>query len=163
MKIGIISDTHNNIKLTEKALSIFKENNVDIVVHAGDITSRRMLSLFKDIKSKFVLGNGDIDVEELNAESEKLGFGSIEKECLLEIDGKSVLIFHGDNVRMFRDAVASGNFDYIIKGHTHFYENYTSNKTRIINPGALYGSDEYSIAILDTLIDRVEMHRVQDE
>ena len=73
MKIGIVSDTHNNIELAQKAIKIFEKNNVDLIVHAGDITSPKMLGLFKDFKCKFVLGNGDIDDEALNAESAKTG------------------------------------------------------------------------------------------
>jgi predicted phosphodiesterase len=52
--------------------------------------------------------------------------------------------------------VAMGEYDYIIKGHTHFFEDYTSNNTRIINPGTLYGHDEHTIAILDAAKDKVE-------
>ena len=163
MKIGILSDTHNNIKLTEKAIEIFKENEVEMLVHAGDLTSPKMLPLFEDFDCRFVLGNGDIDVEELNKISENFGFGKIEESCKLEIEGKRIIVFHGFNVPLFRQAVSSGEYNYIIKGHTHFFENYTANNTRIINPGSLYGSDEFSIAILDTETDRVEMIRIEDE
>ena len=163
MKIGILSDTHNNIKLAEKAIEIFKENKVEMLIHAGDLTSPKMLTLFEGFDCRFVLGNGDIDIEELNKKSESFGFGKIEESCLLEIEGKRIIVFHGFNVPLFRQAVSSGEYNYIIKGHTHFFENYTANNTRIINPGSLYGSDEFSIAILDTETDRVEMIRIEEE
>ena len=57
---------------------------------------------------------------------------------------------------MYRDAVASGKYNYIIKGHTHHFENYVANDCRIINPGAVYGHDESSIAILDIETGKVE-------
>jgi putative phosphoesterase len=161
MKIGILSDTHNDIELTQKAINIFNENKVDLVVHAGDITSPRMLGLFKNFKCKFVLGNGDIDAEALNAESEKLGFSDIEKYCTFTADGKKIIVFHGNDVTQFRKAVASGMYDYVIKGHTHLFENYVSNKTRIINPGSLYGADEFSVAILDTESGRIDRIRIE--
>ncbi|HOO70757.1 MAG TPA: YfcE family phosphodiesterase [Spirochaetota bacterium] len=163
MIIGIISDTHNNLAITKKALQIFKEKGVELVVHAGDLTSPKMLELFRGFNCKFVLGNGDIDVEELNRASEEFGFGCIEESCTFKAGGKNFILFHGNNVPMFRDAVASGKYDYIIKGHTHFYENYVSNKTRIINPGSLYSSDEYSIALLDTKTDKVDLIRIDEE
>ena len=47
MKIGIISDTHNNIALTKKAIEIFGEKDVEFIIHAGDLTSPKMLELFK--------------------------------------------------------------------------------------------------------------------
>ncbi len=160
MKIGIISDTHNNLDITRRALELFREQGAGLVVHAGDLTSPKMLELFRGFDCRFVLGNGDIDVEELNRAAGVLGFGCIEEYCEFEADGKRFILFHGNNVPMFRDAVASGKYDYIIKGHTHFFENYTSGRTRIINPGSLYSSDEYSVAVLDTESDRVEMFRI---
>ena len=39
MKIGIISDTHDDVDNTNKAIDIFKENDVKAVIHAGDIIS----------------------------------------------------------------------------------------------------------------------------
>ncbi len=155
MKIGILSDTHNNIELTEKAISIFEQQSVSLIIHAGDLTSPKMLDLFKGKNCKFVLGNGDIDEEEINARSESLGFGAVKKTNEFTEAGKRFIVFHGNDVPLFRSSVASGKYDYIIKGHTHHFEDYISNNARVINPGSLYGSDEYSVVILDCEIDKV--------
>jgi uncharacterized protein len=163
MKIGIVSDTHNNIELTRTAVEIFRENNVELIVHAGDLTSPRMLELFNGFPCKIVLGNGDIDVEEISSTCREMGFGDIRDTTIFKAGEKRIIVFHGDNVKMFRDAVFSGEYDYIIKGHTHYFENYISNKTRIINPGSLYGTDEFSIAILDTDEDKVTRIKVEEE
>lgn len=163
MKIGIVSDTHNSIEQTRKAVAVFKEAGVDLVLHSGDLTSPRMLELFTGLNCRFVLGNGDIDIEDLNAESERLGFGPIEYYSAFEAGGRQFIMFHGNNVPLFREAVASGKYDYIIKGHTHFFENYLSNSARVINPGSLYGANEFSIAILDVETDRVEMIRISED
>ena len=163
MKIGILSDTHNNIEPTQKAVDVFKDNKVSIVVHAGDITSPKMLGLFKDFNPLFVLGNGDIDVEALNTEAQKLGFGPIKDSCEFEADRKKIIVFHGSNIPQFRAAMASGAYDYVIKGHTHIFENYIVNNTRVINPGALYGADEFSVAILDTGTGKLERIRIEAE
>ena len=103
------------------------------------------------------MGNGDIDQEALNDKSAELGFGSMDETCELTIDVKKFFIFHGNNVPVFREAVASGKYNYIIKGHTHIFENYISDKTYIINPGSLLEGDENSVAIIDTETDKVEM------
>ena len=123
-----------------------------------------LLRLFADFSCRFVLGNGDLDVEILNDESAKFGYGPIEEKCSFELAGKKFMVFHGNDVPLFRESVASGEYDYIIKGHTHFFENYVSNRTRIINPGALYGTDdEFSVAILDTETDKVDLVRIEDD
>ncbi|MCU0848359.1 MAG: YfcE family phosphodiesterase [Spirochaetes bacterium] len=163
MKIGITSDTHNNIDLTRRAVDLFREAGVGMVIHAGDITSPKILGLFEGFDCRFVLGNGDLDVEDLNEEAARLGFAKIETYCTFDVEGKKFMVFHGNNVPMFREAVASGRYDYIIKGHTHFFENYISNNARVINPGSLYGPDEFSIAVLDVSADRIEMIKLNEE
>ncbi len=156
MIIGLISDTHNDVELTKKAIDIFKSWNVEFVIHSGDLTSPKIIELFQDLKCKFVLGNCDIDIELINEKSTKCGFGIVEQSCDIKIGEKHFLIIHGNEVPIFREAVASGKYDYIIKGHTHCFENYVSNNVRIINPGSLFGTEEHSIVILQTDDDNVE-------
>ena len=152
-----MSDTHNDVDYIQKAVDIFKERDIKILVHAGDITSFRMLDYLKDFDCYIVLGNGDeIDRDDINAKAASLNIRSVESNIEFECGGKKFLVFHGHNVPMYRTAVASGKYDYIIKGHTHYFENYISNDCRIINPGAVYAHDESSIAILDIATDRVE-------
>ncbi|MDR3237678.1 MAG: YfcE family phosphodiesterase [Spirochaetia bacterium] len=161
MLIGIMSDTHNNIERTNKALGIFRMRGVGMVLHTGDIMSYAMLALFSGFKARFVLGNEDRDAGALNRESERLGFGPIERQLVFDLAGKKFIMFHGTDVPLFRESVASGKYDYIIKGHTHFFENYISNKSRIINPGALHRAYEFTVAILDTETDNVEMISIE--
>mgnify|MGYP001766501458 FL=1 len=66
MKIGIISDTHNDVAMVKKAITVFKARGVDLVVHAGDLTSPKIMELFKDLPCRFVLGNCDLDAEAEN-------------------------------------------------------------------------------------------------
>jgi uncharacterized protein len=156
MKIGIISDTHNDFKMTRKACNVFNAYEVDFVIHAGDLTSPDIIELFKDFKCRFVLGNADSNIDILNRECDNLGIHCVEETCELNLGEKNILVMHGNIVSIFREAVASGKYDYIIKGHTHYFENYIRNNTRIINPGTVVGSGEHTVAILDTDTDEVE-------
>lgn len=152
-----MSDSHNDIEAMEKAIAIFRKKEIKMVLHAGDITSPRMLEYLKDFDFYAVLGNGDIiDKEDINLKAVSLGMRPVEETVEFECCGKSFIIFHGHNVPLYREAVASGKYNYIIKGHTHHFENYVSNECRIINPGAVYGHDESSIAILDIETGKVE-------
>lgn len=161
MKIGLLSDTHNNIEITEKAIEIFKSKGVDLIIHSGDISSPKMLNLFKGENCRFVLGNVDLDIDLLNEEARQLGFGPVEYTCDIKIGEKRILVLHGDNVPVFRKAVECGEYDYIVKGHTHSFEDYIRNKARIINPGCLYGGTEHTIVILDTDTASVEKINVE--
>ncbi|MBN2403912.1 MAG: YfcE family phosphodiesterase [Spirochaetes bacterium] len=156
MKIGIISDTHDNIEITRKACSVFKDKKIDILIHAGDFTSPEIIDLFREFKCRFVTGNADNNIEALNKECEKLGFDCIGETCEIDADGKKILVLHGYVVSTFREAVASGKYNYIIKGHTHHFEDYIRNNTRVINPGSLSRSEEFTIAVLDTKSDKLE-------
>ena len=152
-----MADTHNDIEALQKAIGIFHDRNIQVLIHAGDITSPRMLEYLKNFDCYIVLGNGDlIDSEEIDMKAQSLGMRSVDVKNEFEFSGKKFLVFHGHNVPMYREAVASGKYDYIIKGHTHHFENYVSNECRIINPGAVYGHDESSIAILDVESGKVE-------
>lgn len=161
MKIGLISDTHNNITLTKRAVEIFREKGIELIIHAGDLTSPKIVELFFPVKCVFVLGNSDIDVEMINLRAEEMGCGKVGECCELEVDGKKIFVLHGNDVPMFRKAVSSGKYHYIIKGHTHFFENYVSCSTRVINPGTLYGDEECTVAILDTETDKVEKIKIE--
>ncbi len=156
MKIGLISDTHNNIEMAKKACEVFKAKKVDMVIHAGDFTSPKIIKLFKDFNCKFIKGNADIDLDLLNQQCKKLEFDCLKENYSFEVEGKRILVIHGNIVPEFRESVASGKYDYIIKGHTHYYENYIRNNTRIINPGSLSGLEENTVAILDLDSDDVE-------
>ena len=46
MKIGVVSDTHNNIANVKKIINIFNYNRVDYVIHTGDITNTKTLEIF---------------------------------------------------------------------------------------------------------------------
>ncbi len=157
MIVGIMADTHDNIPMTRNALGVLSENAVDVVLHAGDLTSPHMLEYLVGFHCYIVLGNGDIVHEEaIRDRGRVLGFNAIEYKIEVELGGRMFALFHGDNVPMFREAVASGRFDYIVKGHTHFYENYESNGARVLNPGAVCLDDEASVIILDTESGKIE-------
>lgn len=145
------------------AIAIFQSRGIKTLIHAGDITSPRMLHYLKDFECYMVLGNGDlIDSEEIDVKANELGMKSVNLKAEFDLAGKKFMVFHGHDVPMYRDAVASGKYNYIIKGHTHHFENYVSNECRIINPGAVYRHDESSIAILDIETGKVEKIVLED-
>ncbi len=60
MKIGLISDTHDNIQNIQKAIISFNEKLVRVVIHAGDIVSPEAVEAFDGMKLIGVLGNNDL-------------------------------------------------------------------------------------------------------
>ena len=63
MKIGIISDTHDDVGNVQKAIEMFNVERVQYVIHAGDYICPGIVKEFEKLNSKLigVLGNNDED------------------------------------------------------------------------------------------------------
>lgn len=61
MKLGIISDTHDDIDNVRMAIDTFNRENVKYVIHAGDYVFPGVVMEFKRMNAKLigVLGNND--------------------------------------------------------------------------------------------------------
>ena len=61
MLIGIVGDTHNNLKNISKICEIFNSLEVQLVIHTGDITLPKSLNEFKSLEMALigVFGNND--------------------------------------------------------------------------------------------------------
>jgi putative phosphoesterase len=56
MKIGIISDTHDDLSSVDKAISIFNSEKVSQVVHAGDFVFPGVVERFRKLESVKLVG-----------------------------------------------------------------------------------------------------------
>ncbi len=148
-RIGVISDTHDNVDNIKKAVDIFNTQEVSLVVHAGDYTSPFTCIPYKELKADFVgiFGNNDGDLLLLNERAE----GKIHKQPYqFELEGKRFVVMHEHHLV---DALAdSGHYDIVIFGHTHKAVVEHRNNTLVVNPGEaghwLYG--KATIGIIDT-------------
>ena len=57
MRIGIISDTHDDVEYTNRAIDIFEKKNVEVVIHAGDVIPPAMILEFKRLTEKIDFKN----------------------------------------------------------------------------------------------------------
>ena len=51
MKIGIVSDTHNNLKNVARIVELFNDAKVERVIHTGDITQAKTIRLIFPVNS----------------------------------------------------------------------------------------------------------------
>ena len=171
MKIGILSDTHDDIDNTNKAIDIFQENDVKAVIHAGAIISPPVITEFyrlteKGVKLFGIFGNNDGEKNGL-----KNAFETVSGELLgdvgkIELDGLKFCIYHGQDLKKKEKIIKSGKFDVFVFGHTHTkYPKGVDigivNDTIVLNPGTAhsvaktFASDtqyfgESSIMVFDT-------------
>lgn len=58
-----MSDSHDNLDAIRKAVKIFNEQNLDIVIHAGDLISPFTSYEFENLDAEFVAVYGNNDGE----------------------------------------------------------------------------------------------------
>ena len=147
MKIGILADSHDNLPALVKAVSLFNDAGVSLVLHAGDLISSFTAKPFKQLNCELtaVYGNNDGDIIGLAQAFE----GKIYRAPhLVQFKGKKILLMHEpDNL----DALAiSGKFDAIIYGYTHEID-IRKGPALVINPGECGGwlSGRRTVALWD--------------
>lgn len=151
MKIGIVSDTHDNLELVGKAVEFFENEEVGAVIHCGDMVSPFTAELF-DAGFEFhaVRGNND---GEWNLKQTVEEFGVFYNNTAeLEFDGKKIAVYHGTEEEIV-EGLVSKEYDYVFRGHTHTRKMSQHHGTVEINPGGIKlpnQEEDFSIALLDT-------------
>ncbi len=148
--IGVMSDSHDNLTMIRRAVTIFKDAQCDLVVHAGDIVApfavKELAALGCRVKA--VYGNCDGEKPGLKMAIEP--FGEIQEAPLvLSYAAKEFLLCHVDfPVPKY---IASGKYDIVIFGHTHKPEVKKQGKTLAVNPGETGGwlTGRSTVALLD--------------
>lgn len=150
MKIGIIADTHDNLPQIKKAVEIFNQEKVELVLHAGDFVSPFTCLEFKNSNCplKGVFGNNDGD--KIYLQEKFKGIGELFPEPYkTNINHKNIIMLHLE--KLIDDLVESQKYELIIYGHTHRTDLRKIGKTLIVNPGECGGwlTGKSTIALLD--------------
>ncbi len=153
MKIGILSDTHNNTDKILKAIAFFNLRQTEFVLHAGDFSYPSSAQHFFKLKCPFiaVFGNNDFDVYGLKKAIEP--FGNVyDAPYEFVLDGKTFLLTH----HLYTQ---TKKFDYVIYGHTHKPSIIKTDNIIMINPGETAGRRyaRSTVAMLDTKKNRAEI------
>jgi len=151
MKIGIFSDSHEDIKAIDKAVEIFNKNNVTSVLHCGDLISPIMVKALSNLQSPlyYVKGNNDGETLFLHQKMQSINAKMFTIPTKINISEKHIFIMH-EPIEI-ESLVKSNNYDLIAYGHTHKLVTKKINNTFLINPGECCGllSGKKTIVILD--------------
>lgn len=158
MRIGLISDTHNNLKNTRQALKRFRAERITTILHAGDVTGPAVIQALKGFEVWIAWGNMDRDPTIQEIAATVLGDGKLDTLHHLILEGQRIALLHGDDAQRLDALIHSKDYDYVIHGHTHQRRDERVQQTHIINPGALGGTSLFppSFAILDLQTGDVE-------
>jgi hypothetical protein len=155
MIIGILSDTHGDVRRTAKAINALKSHAPQHILHCGDIGSQ-------DVMTELAAGLGDPEIPVTCVYGNVDGHGNdimsywphvqiMGRFAELELDEKRIAVIHGDDFRRLDAAITSGRYDFIFTGHTHERSDDLHNRTRVINPGAIHRAREPGCATLNLI------------
>ncbi|WP_128906275.1 YfcE family phosphodiesterase [Halorubrum amylolyticum] len=175
MRVGIVSDTHDDLAAVEAAVALFEREGVDAVVHCGDFVAPFSVTPFDagdgpDGGFDFYAVRGNNDGEWAvgstvdafgtylgEAGTLSFGGGSDAGDGTRDADGGAVdvAVTHGTSAVVVDALVDCGDHDYVFHGHTHAHGVEERNGTVRVNPGGLPipvdgADDAFRVAVLDT-------------
>ena len=161
MLIGVVSDTHNNLKNINQIISLFNDKEIQLVIHTGDITNAKSLDKFSKLKANFigVYGNNDRTEAGLEDVANKNNFQFQEPPKLLTLFKRNIAIFHEpDCIEDF--LILNRNIDIVLHGHTHRYRNEIEKDILFFNPGESAGMQTGMNAIGLVNLNKLEAKRI---
>jgi len=150
MKIGVMSDSHNNIGYVRQAAEYMMEAEVEYIIHLGD-----------DYYDARMLDSLPVNVIKVPGVYEATYKDtSVPNRLVEDIAGLKVLITHTKDShrndlpydKMPEEYIASRKVDIVLFGHSHSFCTKQEGGVLMINPGHLRAEDkkgEATVAILD--------------
>ena len=146
MKIGIISDSHDNLPHIKKAIQLFNAEDVGHIIHAGDYVAPFAVKtlLNADAEITGIFGNNDGEQKGIKSLLGNIFYGP----HTISLNGKKITIVHDINDLDLESREIS---DVVIHGHTHYAEVKNESGTLFLNPGECGGwlSGNSTVALLD--------------
>ena len=153
MIVGLVSDTHDNIHMIDRAVERLNEERVGLVLHAGDYVSAFTAEHFEPLDAPMigVYGNNCAEREVLGRVYAEVGAEIRGYFAEVEADGLRVALLHGHRKEDV-DRAYGGGYDVIVRGHTHRASIGEEDGVLVVNPGEVCGyvSGRCTLAFLDT-------------
>ncbi len=117
-KIGLISDTHIPMTtkvLPEKVLQLFKENEVSLIIHAGDLVSLTVIDELNTIAPVLAV-HGNMDFLGLTTQLPEINE--------TEIFGHKIGVIHGSGgpqgfLARVENMIKEKDYEIVVCGHLH--------------------------------------------
>jgi putative phosphoesterase len=132
-KIGVISDTHIPTRAPSLPKKIFEYfNDVDLILHAGDLETSKVLNDLKKINENVVAIHGNMDPDDITSE--------LPSKLTIKINNFKIGLIHGDGppegIKHRVQKEFTEKLDCIVFGHTHHPFNEIENNILFFNPGS---------------------------
>ncbi|MDH5362889.1 MAG: metallophosphoesterase [Aigarchaeota archaeon] len=154
MKIGVVSDSHDNLPLIDQVVSRLNGLRVEAVLHAGDYVSPFTAPRFGNLKAKMfgVWGNNDGDRNQLTKLYSLNGAEMRGIFSELSLGGLTIALLHGHHEELLRSLIRSEGYDVVVSGHTHQPAVRKEGETLLLNSGEIcaYLTQRSTFGIIDT-------------
>ncbi len=151
MRIGVVSDTHDNKDAILKMVDILNREKVEVVLHAGDHIAPFVVKWMGKLKARVigVAGNNDAEKELLRKRYEENNWSFSIHTAILNLDGKIALL-HGTDEMVVEALLHSGLYDVVVRGHLHKVKVDYIGDTLHLMPGEVCGylSRKRTLAVL---------------
>jgi putative phosphoesterase len=161
VRIGILSDTHDQVRRTGRAVAALKSAGAEALFHCGDITIAEVVHECHGIPAYFVFGNCDFDRQALREAIDAIGGSCLERGGVVPLAGRKIAVTHGDCDEELRRLRALKP-DLLLSGHTHRFSDTSQGSIRQINPGALHRASAWTVALLDLASGRLDLLPIRD-
>ncbi len=145
MLIGVISDSHDNLPMTEKAVKVLRDAGADMLLHCGDFISPFTLDVLTEASVPLVgvFGNNDGEKTGLTGKYPNI----YEGPHRFQLQGRSIVMAHDPEILQKE---LSCNDDIGLCGHTHEAE-IKKGPPLLVNPGETGGwlTGRCSTALVD--------------
>jgi uncharacterized protein len=159
MKIGVLSDTHDNLTNLITVLEAYRDRGIKTLIHCGDLTSLDIVSYFKGFRLIYTIGNMDIATGTIKKSIEKLDTDNYAGMVYRgKLNGVPIAATHSHIDGKIMELVREKRFKWIFHGHTHEKRDEVVRGVRIVNPGALggLGREPRSFCVVDLDAENVE-------
>ena len=142
MRIGVVSDTHNNLKNVARIVELFNTARVERVIHTGDITQAKTVRMFAGSDSAAM---GRVRQQRPGTRDTRSGDrrmriplrGPAARSCTGTSDASSSCTTRG-----ISNTHSTPDHHVALHGHTHHHRLERSGARLIFNPGECAGHME---------------------
>lgn len=150
MHLGVMSDSHDNIPNVKRAVALFNELDVDLVVHAGDFIAPFAIDPLGDLNCSVVgvFGNNDGERIVVAKRFEAIGGEVHPNLASASLGGRNIAVMHYPELAI--PIAKSGDFDIVVYGHTHQID-IQKSEALLLNPGETGGwtTGKATVAVVD--------------
>ncbi len=160
MKLGVMSDSHDNIPNVKRAVALFNEIGVELVVHAGDFIAPFAIDPLADLNCRVVGVFGNNDGERVVLVKKFEAIGEVHPNLAsTSLGDKTIAVMHYPELAI--PIAKSGEYDIVVYGHTHKID-IQKDSSLLLNPGETGGwtTGKATVAVVDIKTLEATIHEL---